>query len=124
MSAATFAGRKCQPPVSSGAMDWWLEHGLDGIVGALVGGLVTALAVWLTLRHERRLVRENAAIETAARLFPVVLEYSTNWFPIPVVSRSDRSNGICTPSSGNCSRDAIALGPTSRELWSGSTRIF
>lgn len=57
-------------------MDWWLNHGLDGIVGGVVAGLATALAVWLTLRHERRLTRENAAIDTAAKTFPLILHYS------------------------------------------------
>src|SRR5690349_11568971 len=45
---------------------WWLAHGLDGIGGGLVGGGVTALAVWLTLRHERTLAERRALVETAA----------------------------------------------------------
>lgn len=36
---------------------WWLEHGLDGIAGGAIGGGMTALAVVLTLRHERSLMR-------------------------------------------------------------------
>lgn len=35
--------------------EWWWEFGLDGIGGAIVGGLATVLALWLTLRHERRM---------------------------------------------------------------------
>jgi hypothetical protein len=37
---------------------WWWEYALDGVVGGIIGGLVTGLAVWLTLRHERKLVAE------------------------------------------------------------------
>jgi hypothetical protein len=48
--------------------EWWLQYGLDGIVGAMVGGLVTAGAVLLTLRHERLLAAEDRAAETAARV--------------------------------------------------------
>lgn len=42
-------------------MEWLLGHGLDGIVGGVVGGLTTALAVWLTLRHDRRLQADARA---------------------------------------------------------------
>lgn len=35
--------------------DWWWYVASDGLLGAIVGGIVTALAVILTLRHERKL---------------------------------------------------------------------
>lgn len=44
--------------MNPGDAAWWWEHGLDGIVGGIVGGLVTAAAVWLTLRHERKLAKD------------------------------------------------------------------
>src|SRR5690349_19133488 len=57
--------------VASGRLDdaeWWWEYGLDGIVGglvsALVAGAATALAVFLTLRHERS-HREAVALQDA-----------------------------------------------------------
>lgn len=34
---------------------WWLEHGLDGIVSGLVGGTMAGLALWATIRHERKI---------------------------------------------------------------------
>lgn len=48
-----------------GDADWWWEHGLDGIAGGVVAGLVTVLAIWLTLRHERRSA-QLLALEAAA----------------------------------------------------------
>lgn len=48
--------------------EWWLQYGLDGIVGAIIAGLVTAGAVLLTLRHERKLAAEDRAAETAVRV--------------------------------------------------------
>lgn len=34
--------------------DWWTTYALDGIIGGLLGGLVTGLAVFATIRHERK----------------------------------------------------------------------
>jgi hypothetical protein len=40
-------------------VDWWLEHGFDGIVGGVVGGLATGLVLWVSIRHERRMAERN-----------------------------------------------------------------
>lgn len=62
-------------------MDWWLEHGLDGIAGGVVGGLLTWGAVWLTIRHERSLVRHSeyrgfvVAAHTAAIRLEITLKH-------------------------------------------------
>ena len=59
----------------SGGDSWWLEHGLDGLVtgllGAVIGGLATAVAVWLTLRHERSQAREANFEAAIAEFLPV-----------------------------------------------------
>ena len=47
---------------------WWLEHGLDGIAGGLIGGAITGLAVWATLKHERNLAETASKEEDAASL--------------------------------------------------------
>jgi hypothetical protein len=41
-------------------MNTWTNL-LSGFLGAIVGGLITLLATWLTIRHERALAREAAA---------------------------------------------------------------
>jgi len=33
---------------------WWWEYALDGAVGGVLGGVATGLAVWWTVRFERR----------------------------------------------------------------------
>lgn len=47
---------------------WWWQHGLDGVVGGLIAGVVTGVAVWLTLRHERRLSSDIASRDAAVRV--------------------------------------------------------
>lgn len=49
-------------------MDWWLEHGLDGVVGGALGGVVTGFAVWLTLRHESQRAREQDSRRSVVEL--------------------------------------------------------
>lgn len=39
--------------------DWWLKYGFDGLVGGVVGGAVTGLAVFFTIRHERKTASEG-----------------------------------------------------------------
>lgn len=41
-----------------------MDTAMDGIVGGVLGGAVTGSAVWLTLRHERRL-RDDGSREAA-----------------------------------------------------------
>jgi hypothetical protein len=38
--------------------DWWWNVASEGLLGAILGGVVTALAVILTLRHDRRLAEK------------------------------------------------------------------
>lgn len=55
-----------------GDSTWWWTFALDGIVSGIIGGAVTGLAVWLTLRHERQTALEVefraalSAMQTAA----------------------------------------------------------
>lgn len=51
-----------------GEADWWWEHALDGLMGGVLTGVIAGVAVWLTLRHERRLAHELAGQEAAARV--------------------------------------------------------
>lgn len=86
--------------------DWWLEHGLDGIIGGATGGAVTGLAVWLTIRHERRLRREtdlNLAIgrlhEACSQLMVAVADLQADALPEAandVLSASSRTIALST----------------------------
>lgn len=57
--------------MDAGDSDWWWRYGLDGIAGGVIGGLVTAMAVIVTLRHERRMADLQEARTSAARLVGV-----------------------------------------------------
>lgn len=41
---------------------------LSGVVGAMIGGLVTVLGVWLAIRHERALARDERLTDSCVRL--------------------------------------------------------
>lgn len=41
--------------------EWWWTVGLDGIVGGLVGSVITIAAVAMTLRHERKIRADDLA---------------------------------------------------------------
>ncbi|WP_139175419.1 hypothetical protein [Nocardioides lianchengensis] len=47
---------------------WWWAIASDGVLGGIIGGLVTAWAVWLTLRHERRSSRLTSSQDAAGRM--------------------------------------------------------
>jgi hypothetical protein len=49
-------------------LDWWWQYGLDGLVGAVLGGIVTGAAVWFTIRHERRSVARDDLRASLAEL--------------------------------------------------------
>jgi hypothetical protein len=46
------------PSLNPSDLDWWWQFGFDGLIGGVIGGAATGVAVWLTLRHERRLSDE------------------------------------------------------------------
>ncbi|WP_156391131.1 MULTISPECIES: hypothetical protein [unclassified Nocardioides] len=53
---------------------WWWGTALDGIVGGIIGGLFTAFAVVLTIRHERLAqVRANVRDSASALIVSSVL---------------------------------------------------
>lgn len=64
-----------------GDADWWWTHGLDGVIGGVVGAvlasLVTLFAVFLTLRHEE----ERAKMQALEEAMTVMLEAAirVNW---------------------------------------------
>ncbi|RYP88662.1 hypothetical protein EKO23_01870 [Nocardioides guangzhouensis] len=51
---------------------WWWAVALDGIVGGVIGGLMTAFAVAWTIRHERKMAQAAALRAAVARLSSVV----------------------------------------------------
>jgi hypothetical protein len=60
-----------------GEGDWWLQYGLDGIIGALFAALLAGYAVRRTLRHERRQADLAALREVVAVLQARSFELST-----------------------------------------------
>lgn len=63
-------------PMNWGRLDdpaWWWEYALDGVIGGVLGGAVLGLAVWLTLRRERRVSALLGAQEGAARVLDLAL---------------------------------------------------
>ncbi|WP_460710017.1 hypothetical protein [Nocardioides dilutus] len=64
------------PSLDPSSADWWWQYGLDGIVGGILGGAVTALAVVLTIRHERGLVRDQEIRSALVRLHDLSLRFS------------------------------------------------
>lgn len=51
---------------------WWWAIGLDGLVGGVIGGLMTAFAVVWTIRHERKMAQAAALRAAVTRLSSVV----------------------------------------------------
>ena len=47
---------------------WWWEYALDGVVGGVLGGVVTAGAVIATLQHERKMADLQDARAAASHL--------------------------------------------------------
>lgn len=46
----------------------WLQSSADALVGALIGGGLSGLAVWLSMRAQRRGADEEAAVVAVVRL--------------------------------------------------------
>ena len=58
---------------SSEATNWWAVL-LDGSLGALLSTGAVFLALWLTLRHERRATRDLAMSESAAQVIKLLAQ--------------------------------------------------
>ncbi|MBA2952137.1 hypothetical protein GON03_19160 [Nocardioides sp. MAH-18] len=56
------------PDLDPSDSSWWWLYGLDGIIGGVIAGLVAAVAVLATLRHERRMSDLQHARQVASRL--------------------------------------------------------
>lgn len=71
--------------------DWWLDVGLQGVIGSIIGGLITLLAVLITLwvergRGEHRAIESDCQhlLQANRRLRHLALsespEFSTAWY--------------------------------------------
>lgn len=56
---------------------WWWGTASEGIIGGVVGGLFTALAVVMTIRHERTSQTRAVAAEAASALLITTLSMSS-----------------------------------------------
>lgn len=99
------------PALDPSSADWWWQYGLDGIVGGVLGGAVTAVAVVMTLRHERKSLREQELRLALARLHDLALGFVTKpWPPDPEERRAQKNWALLDVSRESANAIAVAGG--------------
>lgn len=91
--------------------EWWWEVGLDGIGGAVVGGLATVLALWLTLRHERRMAELTECRAVAAEV------HALAWQAMALVTFSASESAEGAALQRSLSASMFRLAALTRPRW-------